>query len=196
MSRPILFNSIGHILVSAATAIGGDAPDWAVPDRAYRIAVTVEPGSSPRTNCPVGVQVDFARLFTGAGIPGHLDRNSIRFVRYDSVAKQSVERERGNFEIPFQLTGDFPNDDAGRGWWRMRDECATHYHIYFDSLANGRKQPPSRMGLIGVGDSFHYNNGQPGPAPAHPLHSQYWHGDWHGDGIWNKELSNSNHKTF
>lgn len=159
-------------------------PDWAVGGNPYRIAVTADPGTSRRVHCPVGVEVDFDKLFENAKIAGQLDRNSIRVVQYDPVAKQAViqDRESGNVEVPYQLTGDFPNDNAGRIWWRMRDEKAIHYHIYFDSLANGRKQPPSRMGLIGIGDSFHYNNGQAGPAPVHPLHSQYWHLDWDGDG--------------
>ncbi|MBM4029042.1 MAG: VCBS repeat-containing protein, partial [Planctomycetes bacterium] len=135
--------------------------------------------------CPVGVEIDFGKLFKDAQIPGRLDRHSIRVVQCDPVAKQSVyfDSERRSFEVPHQLTGDFPNDDAGRVWWRMRDEKATHFHIYFDSLSNGTHGPPSRMGLIGIGDSFHYNNGQPGPAPVHPLHSQFWHLDWDGDGL-------------
>jgi hypothetical protein len=145
-----------------------------VPSNAYRIAVTVDPGSTGRTNCPVGVEIDFHKLFKDAAIPGRLDRHSIRVVQHAPAEKP--------VEVLYQLTGDFPNDNAGRIWWRMRDEKATHYHIYFDSLANGQKEPPSRMGLVGIGDSFHYNNGQPGPAPVHPLHSQFWHLDWDGDG--------------
>ena len=159
-------------------------PDWAVAGNPYRIAVMVNPGSSQRVNCPVGVEINFDKLFKDAKIPGQLDRNSIRVVQYDPAAKRSViyDLENGNVEVPYQLTGDFPNDNAGRIWWRMRDGKTIHYHIYFDTLANGRKQPPSRLGLIGIGDTLHYNNGHAGPAPAHPLHSQYWHIDWDGDG--------------
>ncbi|MBM4085976.1 MAG: hypothetical protein FJ272_14415, partial [Planctomycetes bacterium] len=172
-------------LISAAAVIEANALDWALPAHPYRVAVTVDAGESRRTHCPVGVEIDFGKLFKDAQIPGRLDRHSIRVVQYDPVGKQSVysDSERRSFEVPHQLTGDFPNDDAGRVWWRMRDEKAAHFHIYFDSLSNGTHEPPSRMGLIGIGDSFHYNNGQPGPAPVHPLHSQFWHLDWDGDGL-------------
>jgi hypothetical protein len=170
--------------VSPSQEPTAQSPDWAVAARPYRIAVKVDPGTARRSYCPVGVEVDFAKLFKDARITGQLDQNSIRVVQYDPATKRPVayDREQGNVEIPYQLTGDFPNDNAGRIWWRMRDGKTTHYHIYFDSLANGRTQPPSRLGLIGIGDSFLYNNGQSGPAPVHPLHSQYWHLDWDGDG--------------
>ncbi|MBM3887953.1 MAG: VCBS repeat-containing protein, partial [Verrucomicrobia bacterium] len=172
------FLMVGQAALGQAGQARGFSPGWAVPDNAYRVAVTVDPGPSRRTNCPVGVEINFDKIFKDADIPGRLDRHSIRVVQCDPAA----DHKRGNAEVPYQLTGDFPNNDAGRIWWRMRDEKATHYHIYFDSLANGPKTPPSRMGLIGIGDSFHYNNGQPGPAPVHPLHSQFWHLDWDGDG--------------
>jgi hypothetical protein len=179
---------LATIVTLAAIAPGQEPPapkpDWAIAGHPYRIAVTVNPGSARRLHCPVGVAIDFDRLSKDAAIPGQLDRHSIRVVQYDPATQRPIapDREGGNVEVPYQLTGDFPNDNAGRIWWRMRDEKATHDHIYFDSLANGRKPPPSRLGLIGIGDSFHYNNGHTGPAPVHPLHSQYWHIDWDGDG--------------
>ncbi len=162
-----------RLLISLACLAGDSASalasDWAVPSNVYRIAVTVDSESSRRIQCPVGVEIDFKKLFEDAAIPGRVDRNSIRVML-------------GDQEAPHQLTGDFANDSAGRIWWRIADGNATRWHIYFDSLANGQKEAPSRVGLIGIGDSFHYNNGQPGPAPVHPLHSQFWHLDWDGDG--------------
>jgi len=160
------------------------AADWAVPASAYRVEVTIEPGMSRRVNCPVGVEIDFAKVFKDEQIPGRLDRHSIRVVQVDPVSMRVVPQDAGGkqIEVPHQLTGDFPNDDAGRVWWRMRDERATHFHIYFDSLSDRAKEPPARVGLIGIGDSFHYNNGQPNLAPVHPLHSQFWHIDCDGDG--------------
>lgn len=163
--------------------MGAEGPEWAIPDNLCRVAVTVERGSARRTNCPVGVEINFENLFKDAGIPGQLDRNSLRVVQYDPAAGRPVGYDRGGIAVPHQMTGDFANDGAGRIWWRMRDENAVHYHIYFDSSAHGRKPPPVRLGLVGIGDSFHYNNGQSGPAPVHPLHSQYWHIDWDGDGL-------------
>ena len=160
------------------------AVDWAVPDNHYRITVTVDPGVTRRTQSPVGIEIDFVKVFQSAGISGALDRNSIRVVQFDSATKKPVpfNAEQASLDVPHQLTGDFLNAETGRIWWRMRDEQATSFHIYFDSLANGRKKPPSRLGLIGIGDTFHFNNGQPGLAPVHPLHSQFWHIDWDGDG--------------
>ncbi len=38
------------------------------------------------------------------------------------------------------------------------------------------------VGLIGNGDTFHFNHGQPAPANVTPLHSQFLHIDWDGDG--------------
>lgn len=163
------------VLALAAVSRSDEKPgrqvEWAVAAISYRVAVSVDPGTARRVHCPVGVAVDFDKLFKDAGIAGQMDRQSIRVVQDGRPG-----------EVPYQLTGDFANENAGRIWWRIPDAKATRYHIYFDSLDNGRKEPPARLGLIGVGDSFHYNNGQPGPAPVHPLHSQYWHLDWDGDG--------------
>jgi hypothetical protein len=169
----------------AVSALPLAAAEWSVPENAYRIAVTVDPGSVRRVQCPVGVEVDFAKVFKDAGLAGRLDRQSIRVVQFDPATKQAIplDANSGRVSIPHQLTGDFPNDDAGRIWWRMRDERAAHFHVYFDSLANGRKPTRERVGLVGVGDMLHYNNGQPNIAPVHPLHSQFWHLDWDGDGL-------------
>ncbi len=164
---------LGVMFAVSVSAIGADT--WAVPENAYRLAVNVEPGAGPRVQCPVGVELDFDKLFRDAAIPGQLDRNSIRVVRAAFAGE-------GAAEVPHQLTGDFANDGAGHVWWRMPDARTVRYHVYFDSLEHGSKKPPARMALVGVGDSFHFNNGQPGLAPVHPLHSQFWHLDWDGDG--------------
>lgn len=166
-------------------AAAADAPDWALAEHAYRLVVTVDPGPTPRTNAPVGVAIDFDRLFREHKLEGDLDRNSIRVVEYDPAARRSVpvDPARDTFERPHCLTGDFFNDRAGHVWWRIRDARATHYHVYFDSLAHGRKPPAARIGPIGVGEPLYYNHGRPGPAPVRPLHSQYWHVDWDGDGL-------------
>ena len=119
------------------------AADCALPGSRYRVAVTVDPGMARRVNCPVGVQIDFAKVFKDEQIPGRLDRHSIRVVQIDPVSMRAVPQDAGGkqIEVPHQLTGDFPNDDAGRVWWRMWDERATHFHIYFDSLSDRAKEP-------------------------------------------------------
>ena len=169
------------------SSMAAAAPEWVGRNR-YRIAVTVDSATvgnavDRRVNRPVGVGVDFQQLFRESHLPGRLDRNSIRVVRLDPATGKPVRYDNGGsgYEIPHQTTGDFPNDDAGRIWWRMKDRSATHFHIYFDSSANGEHDPPKVLGLVGIGDMFHYNDGQPGFANAAPLHSQFWHVDWDGD---------------
>jgi hypothetical protein len=170
LMKPTLF-SFATLIVTVGCVRASSAQDWAYPDLAYRVSVTVDAGSSPRTHCPAGIEIDFAHLFETGGISGRLDRHSIRIARAEAGA------DRG---VPHQANGDLL--DAGWLWWRMRDAKDTRFHVYFDSLANGSKLPQANVALVGIGDTFHYNSGQPGPAPVHPLHSQFWHLDWDGDG--------------
>lgn len=174
---------VGVSLWCGAGALNAMASDWAVPDRTYRVSVSVEAGDGKRSHSPVGVEIDFAGLFKATKIAGRLDVDSIRVVRTADGTPSDAKPDSDAEHVPHQLTGDFFNDDAGHVCWRMRDERDTRFHIYFDSLDNGPKPPPEQLGLIGVGDSFHYNNGQPNLAPVHPLHSQFWHIDWDGDGL-------------
>lgn len=51
-------------------ALGAAPTDWALPQLAYRVAVVVDPGGTPRTHAPVGVEIDFAQLCQSAGIMG------------------------------------------------------------------------------------------------------------------------------
>jgi hypothetical protein len=169
----------------ACLVYGGTVrPEWVIPSE-YRIAVVVDPGSSKRLNAPVGASVDFGKVFRKNSIPGRFDRNSIRVVRFDPATGRPIPYRDSSqgYEVPYQLTGDFTNDDAGMIFWRMQDRSATHFHIYFDSLSSGKKQPPKVTGLVGIGDSFHYNDGQPGFANSAPLHSTLWHLDWDGDNL-------------
>src|SRR3954452_4211073 len=165
-------------LLVLAPLVGADVirPEWVTGNR-YRIIVMVEPGEA--VNAPTGVALDFRKLFKEKGLPGRLDRHSIRVVRYDPKTGRPVPHSPGSntVEVPYQLTGDFANEDAGTVWWRIPDRSATPYHVYFDSTANGPKKPPALMALAGVGDSFHYNDGKPGPANVSPLHSTYWYLD-------------------
>ncbi|MGE0757524.1 MAG: FG-GAP repeat domain-containing protein [Pirellulaceae bacterium] len=160
------------------------AQDWKVATCNYRILVTVDPGSTTRRNCPVGVDVNFQALFASAKIPGRVDRHSIRVVQIEPAFRSPASgKEAASHEIPYQLTGDFPNDDAGRIWWRMPGADARKFHIYFNALGATPQAPAEPVGLIGIGDTFHYNHRNPGLAPVRPLHSQFWHIDWDGDGL-------------
>lgn len=163
-------------------------PEWVLP-MSYRITVTVDPGTKPRKNSPVGVFVNFTELLKTNAIPGRLDRDSIRVVRFDPQTGHALPyRDRGlAYEIPYRLTGDLPNDDAGMVWWRIADASDTHFHIYFDSLANGKSAGPNVIATVGIGDAFYYN--QPKAKLAATKDKKVDWGpsgsrlDWNGDGL-------------
>jgi len=163
---------------------GQHDPRWPI-DCSYRIAVEVEPGAGLRKNLPAGIELDFERIFRENGIPGRLDPDSIRVTCVDPATglTRRADIYGEPFALPHALTGDFRIRGAGHIWWRMPDSTLTRYHIYFDSLDNGRKAPPRALGPIGVGDVLHYNNGRTGFAGSVGLHSEYWLLDWDGDGL-------------
>ena len=159
------------------------AAPWAA-DRSYRIAVSVDPGDQPRVNAPVGVKIDFQNVLRQRlKVSGRVDRGSICVVQIDPVSGRPIPGQGQQIVIPHQTTGDFPNDDAGWIWWRMKDRRATRFHVYFNTRAGNKQTLGPAPGLIGVGDMFHYRDGRPGFANAVALHSQYWHLDWDGDGL-------------
>lgn len=163
-------------LLSAAQLAIPERLEWVVPVH-YRLSVQVDPGPSKRLESPVGVEIDFERLFRDQELPGRLDANSIRVVRYNPDTGRAVRyRQSFSYEIPYKLVGDFFNNDAGMVWWRMADSTSTHFHIYFDSRENGPHPRPPVMGLVGIGDAFYYNNGKPAPTRPGNL-------DWDGDGL-------------
>lgn len=149
----------------------------------YRFSVRVDPGDTPRTNAPVGIEVDFAELFRKNRIDGRLDQDSIRVVRIEPNSRNAIPYSAERNACPHQTTGDFFNRQHGMIWWRMRDKTATDFFVYFDTIEKGLRKPPQPLGLIGIGDYFHYNDGAPGFANAVALHSQLWHLDWDGDGL-------------
>lgn len=149
----------------------------------YRISVHVEPGESSRANAPAGVEIDFGDLFQQEQISERVDQNSIRVVRVDRRSGTPIRYNDAQLACPHQTTGDFFNRQHGLIWWRMKDANATDFQIYFDTIENGPHAPPERLGLIGIGDHFHYNDGAPSFANAVALHSQFWHVDWDGDGL-------------
>ena len=155
---------------------------WQFP-RMYRITVAVDPGSSARMNTPVGVAVNFKEIFRSNNLTGRLDPNSIQVARINAPGSAMQRKTRsGGLSIPFQMTGDFVNEDAGMIWWRIRNNTDTQFYIYFDPVGDQREIHARTIGLIGIGDTFHYNDGNPGFAGNVALHSQFWHIDWDGDG--------------
>lgn len=179
--------SVCSLLPNYSAYAGLDGAEW-VGSGEYRLAVDVDPGRPLGQNEPVGVAVDFKDVLGREGLSGRVDYHSIRVVAFDPQTGQDIVCEDLGHEIPYATTGDYPNTDAGQIWWRVKYPDNTHFHIYFDTLSEGAAfhdtwdRAPQVKGLIGVGDTFHYNNGQPGEADANPLHSQFAHVDWDGDG--------------
>src|SRR3954447_6041689 len=102
---------IATFLVGLAAFPGTDKPArplWVVDD-GYRVEIIVDPGSSRRQNTPTGAALDFATLFKANNIPGRVDLNSLRVVRFDPKTGRAVPSSPGAkaVEVPYQLTGDF-----------------------------------------------------------------------------------------
>jgi hypothetical protein len=159
----------------------GDA-EWVINDR-YRIPVVVDPGSGKRIQTPVRLRLDFAEILKSQGVSGNLDQNSIRVVRYrpDSGRALSYQPDELAYEVPYQLGREFSYGDSGDIWWRIQTEMDTNFHIYFDILEGGRKPGPPTIALIGCGDNFRYNHGQPGPIDT-AMSASIRYLDWDGDG--------------
>jgi hypothetical protein len=158
---------------------------WAL-RQPFRLRVSVNPGVTKETNFPVGVQIDFREIYRDNDLPGRVDPNSIRVVRYNSQTGQMLpyRDQPGQFEIPYFLSGDFPNDDAGTVWWRIKNDTDMHFYVFFDSMNPAKPYaPPQTMGPVGVGDNLYYNDGKPGFAGNIALHSTYWSIDWDGDNL-------------
>ena len=129
---------------------------WVLPHQ-FRLTVCVDEIDSKQKNCPVGIEIDFAGILREAGIKDRLDRFSIRV-----IAKGKI--------VPHTTTGDLANNQKGMVWWRMKDSKSRDFHIYFDS--NRKNTTPSTVvGLVGIGDTFHYNNGQTAMANTDPTNA-------------------------
>jgi len=160
----------------------GRSAEWVI-DCGYRITVTVDPGKGKRHQTPVALALDFAKILRECGVKRRLDRNSIRVVRYDPSTGRALSSLMGTtkYEVPFQLTHDFQVADAGKVWWRLRDDKDTHFHVYFDTLGDSPRTEPETQALVGCGDTFLFNNGQPGPLDV-SMSATARFLDWDGDG--------------
>jgi len=182
-SEPWWMMAVGVVMASGAVRLAFAQVEWTTP-MPYRVAVEARSVAGQTVNTPVGAAVDFKAIFHANDIAGRVDWNSVRVVS----AGDSTEA------LPYTITGDYHVEDSGVIWWRMRDPSVTTYYIYFDTLANGRHQPREVIGLVGIGDTFHYNDGRPGFAGAAALHSQFWHLDWDGDGL--RDLIGFAHRPY
>jgi hypothetical protein len=167
-----------------ASLLADSSPEW-VTNNQFRIAVTVDEVAHKRINTPVGIEIDFGKFFSQSRIEGRFNCDSIRVVGFDPARGKAIHYRglRSKYQVPHTMTGDFVNDDQGMIWWRMNDARQRHFHIYFDTLKDRSKPQRKTVGLVGIGDTFHYNHGKSSAANAAALHSQYWHIDWDGDGL-------------
>ncbi|OPZ09223.1 MAG: FG-GAP repeat protein [candidate division BRC1 bacterium ADurb.BinA292] len=154
--------------------------EW-VGDAAFRIPVTVDPGTEPRRLTPVSLTVDFGRLLAGHGDAGRLDRHSIRLYRADPSAGRAATGDAA-VPVPHQLSRDFYYGDAGAIHWRIRDERDTRFVLYFDILGERPARPPERVALIGNADTLLFNHGRPGPLDV-GMAASVRRVDWDADGL-------------
>ena len=146
------------------------ADDWILPQR-FRFDVMVQATDGQFQNQPVGAECDFEDLLTHAGVKQRVHPATIRVVD-----------AHGNV-IPHTTTGDLWNHDRATVWWRSRSTENERFYVYFDIVGERTPEPREVIGLVGIGDTFHFNNGAAGTANALPLHSQFNHIDWDGDGL-------------
>jgi len=145
-------------------------PAWGQPwsgNQRYRIPVSY-PATIAKHE-PFGVAADFGQLLATAGVNGRLQSTSLRVVDTNGLG------------ISFTSTGDLVNEQKGIIWWRTTGREGSVF-VYFDTVEMLEKGPRRTIALVGVGDTLHFNNGSPAMANIAPLHSQYLHVDWDGDG--------------
>ncbi len=141
--------------------------------RRYRVTITV--AESIPKNAPIAVTIDFRELL--GSDTAEIQRSSIRI-------------KAGNATLPCSVIGDLETQGAAAIAWRNANPDRREYKLCFTTSDSkpevsvaGQPAPVRHSGPIGIGDTFHYNNGEPGPANITPLHSQFVSVDWDGDGL-------------
>ncbi|MCP4787396.1 MAG: VCBS repeat-containing protein [Fuerstiella sp.] len=163
------------VLSTVATECAASAPahdsDGTAPSE-YRVAITVS--TDTPQNSPIVTTIDFRELLG----------DKIAIVRRDSIYVTATDSA-----IPCTVSGDPATTGTATIAWRSVGPTCHEYHLYFGrgkSVVSGNHAEPKanrRAGPIGIGDTFQYNSGESGPANITPLHSQFVHIDWDGDGL-------------
>ncbi|MBI2479812.1 MAG: hypothetical protein HYV60_14605, partial [Planctomycetia bacterium] len=150
-------------LASFVTMAHAKESDDLVPS-AYKVALTVS--ANAPANTPLLATIDFHTLLDSEKVVIHRD---------------SVRVMAGEEQLPCSVSADLETTGVATIAWRSTDSKRLEYDLYFGT---GAKTKASRhAGPIGIGDTFHYNSGAAGPANVTPLHSQFMHVDWDGDGL-------------
>ncbi|WP_298865631.1 FG-GAP-like repeat-containing protein [uncultured Gimesia sp.] len=137
----------------------------------YCVLLTVAE-STPK-NAPLAVTINFRDLLANKSTM--IPRDSIR-IKADKTS------------LPCTIIGDLENKGEATIAWRSTDPKRLEYALCFEmgdskKADNADLKSRSSLGPIGIGDTFRYNNGKSGPSNITPLHSQFLHLDWDGDGL-------------
>jgi len=142
------------VAIAAATSAlwcwySGSIPLLASPEQPtqsaepYRIDLTFEPGSIPGPDWPVRIEVAFPRLLRELGIPGRVDRHSIR------VETTGQRRLPSRVFYPAHLYSTAAFDAVA---WRAPARDDHRFVLYFDTMRGTPSDPPSYFPMIGAGE--------------------------------------------
>ncbi len=142
------------LLALSATAFG----------ESYHVELTLD--EAVPANQPVAAKVDFTKLLGGDA---------------SKIVRRSIRLLADGDELPCSISADMESTGTATIAWRSVDAKRTRYLLSFGDGEGDASE--RRLGPIGIGDTFHYNSGETGPANVYPLHSQYLHVDMDGDGL-------------
>lgn len=141
--------------------------------RSYNLKISIE-SQGHFKKVPYGIDIDFNKLLNDQQIKGAFDRNSV-------IVKKINPKTDKLDDVHFNLSESFLYSNSGRVSWLIDDTDEKDYVIFYDIKEHGPFSPPKYIGLVGNGDSLHFNDGK-----LHPLHQGMSANpiavDWDGDG--------------
>lgn len=156
----LLLGSLTDGCAVAASVEGAAGPVSSAPtdlrDRAwtssnaFRLLLTVEPGSSSRSRSPVAVEFDFQRALAAQKASAVFDEHTVEVVALDPFP---VHASLNPAHVPHRLDTLYGSTKATLNFV-MLDERHTNYAVYFDSVESRRGDPRRYHGLVGDGDRF------------------------------------------
>ena len=172
MNHIIRFCVLSTVAAASVASAQADNLNKKTP-RDYRVAIAVS-ADTPR-NSPIATRIDFRELLN--------DSTAV-------VCRASVYVTAAESVIPCTVSNDLETTGGPRTIaWRSTGPTCLEYHVCFGTgdtkLSRDLARPNKirRAGPIGIGDTFRFNSGKSGPANITPLHSQFVHVDWDGDGL-------------
>ncbi len=128
-----------------------------VSDCRYRINLEASTQSGSWMGSPIWIDVEFGKVLEGLGVPGQLDKDTIRIVEYDThtgepIAYDPLEAGDLRYFIPYVLDATFDWSQAGRISWTKTGSGPTCYSVYFDTSSVYDAPYPVETPLVGNGD--------------------------------------------